>query len=397
MIRAVISFLLLSAAILVSEGNVAQAASFKNFSQFQKLAEGIDFYASNRKLVDPFVKPAQETITKLRDLFGTDLPKGAIFICSTLEQEDSIYEPKVLKMGYGWTLTATSPEVRMQEMMERMKSQMGEDMPAEMKERMQNMQQEMPQEMKAQAEKMMVDSTIQKIAYAVLQAVAGRDFQFRSSRLNDMSRSSLPDWLDIGIAAYASGMGSDLEFLKQNMDQTFPLEDVLLMSRPFVASTIMQGYESSGMPNGMPNGMPRFEGFGGNRGGGFRGPGGSGGFSGFGGPGGGQGMPPMDFGSKVPGGFGSPGAMGQRGGMQRTLPKDEQDQMLFDTQSGAFFCYMLEKTGMEKMRELIKQAQNGEETLHYITRSDVFGSDMQSIEEDWLQWIQTQKSSQLMN
>jgi hypothetical protein len=405
MIRPIITFLVLAATLAISDANVAQADSYKNFSQYPRLVERIDFYASNRQLVDPFIKPAGETIARLQNLFGTELPKGAIFICSTLEQEDSIYEPKILKMGYGWALTATTPEVRMQEMMERIKSQIGEDIPAEIKERFNDI----PHEMLAEAEKQMVDSTTQKIAYAVLQSMMGKDYQYRSSRLNDMGRSSLPDWLDIGIASYASGKTPDLEFLKQNMDQTFPLEDVLLMSRPFVASTILQGYGSSGNGNDMPHfgesggGMPG--GFGGRSGssgsggdmpGGFEGgmPGGFGGGmpGGFSGSGGGMGMPPMDFGSRGSGGFSGRGGRGQRGGMQRILPKDEQDQMLFDNQSGTFFCYMLEKVGIEKMRTLVKQVQDGEESLDFITRSDVLGPDMQSIEENWIQWIQSQES-----
>ena len=139
------------------------------------------------------------------------------------------------------------------------------------------------------------------------------------------------------------------------------------MSRPFVASTSNQG------------------------GGGGRGGGGtmagSGGDSG--GSGGGQGSPPAGMGGRSPGG--SSGGGGQRGGSQRILSKDEQDRMLFDSQASAFFSYMVEKTGIEKIKELIRQSQEGKESREFITKPDVLGPDFGKIEENWAGWVKALK------
>jgi hypothetical protein len=344
-----------------------QAATFKNFTSFKQPVPGIDFYASNRQNVTPYEKPAANAVAKLKSLLGENLPKGAIFICSTLQQKDSIYEPIVLKSGYGWTLTAVTPEVRAQEMIARIKSQMGGEIPAEILERIKNR----PPEMMADAEKQMVTSTVQQIAYAVLQSMLAQDLQYRSSRVDDMGKSPLPDWLDIGIASYASGAYPGLPFLQQHMDQTFPIEDVLSMSRPFMASSSDQGGGSRGMNSG--NGGAR---------GGMNGGMGGGGFSGG---------PPAGFGGRSAGSLPAGGGGAMRGNAQRSMPKDEQDRMLFDGQSGTFFSYLLEKVGIEKMRELIRQAKEGKESREFVMQSDVLGPDFEKIEEGWATWVKALK------
>jgi hypothetical protein len=373
MVRPIITVFILIAVFGVNSANSQQLATFKNFTAFRDLAPGIDFFASNRQVVAPYEKPAGEAIAKLKSLLGASLPKGAIFVCSTLEQKDAVYEPKVLKMGYGWTLTAVTAAVRSQEMLARIKAQMGGEVPAEIMDRIQKM----PPEMMATAEKQMVASVTQQIAYAVLQTTFAKDLQFRSSRLDDMGKSPLPDWLDIGIGLYVSGSDSALTYLKQNMDQSFPLEDILSMARPFVASSSQNG----GGPGG-GGGMGRM---GGSSGGA---PGGMPGFSGrgMGGFGGGA----MGGGMSGPGGSSG----GMRGGMQRTLPKDEQDRMLFDGQASTFFAYMLEKAGTDRMRELIKQVGEGKESRDYIAKPDVLGSDFAKIEADWAAWIKARKAEE---
>jgi hypothetical protein len=383
MVRPIIAAFLLIMTFGFGSAYAQQPVAFKNFASFRGIVPGIDFYASNRQAISAYEKPASETITRLKKLFGENLPKGAIFVCSTLEQKDAVYEPKVLKSGYGWSLTAVTPAVRMQEIQARIKAQMGGQIPAEFLERMKKM----PQDMAANAEKQMASTVTQQIAYAILQTMLDPDLQYRSSRLDDMSKSPLPDWLDIGIASFASGANNNVSFLQQNMEQTFPIEDVLSMARPFVAS-------SSGQNGGGGNGggMPRFGGSNGGSGG--MPSGGAGGFSGrsMGGfPSGGMG----GFGG---GGFSGPpgGQGGQRGGPQRVMPKDEQDRMLFDSQSSTFFSYMLEKVGIEKMKELVKEAVNGKESWEYVSKPDVLGTDFEKIESDWVAWVKNQKSQGTM-
>jgi hypothetical protein len=384
MVRPIIAAFLLLATFGIGSANAQQPVAFKNFASFRGIVPGIDFYASNRQIVSPYEKPASEAVARLRKLFGENLPKGAIFVCSTLEQKDAVYEPKVLKSGYGWSLTAVTSAVRMQEIQARIKAQMGGQIPAEFLDRMKKM----PQDMASSAEKQIVTTVTQQIAYAILQTMLDQDLQYRSSRLDDMSKSPLPDWLDIGIASYASGGNSNVSFLQQNMEQTFPIEDVLSMARPFVAS-------SSGQNGGGGNGggMPRFGGSNGGSGGMPNGgAGGVGGRSMGGFPGGGMG----GFGG---GGFNGPpgGQGGQRGGSQRVMPKDEQDRMLFDSQSSTFFSYMLEKIGIEKMKELVKEAVSGKESREYISKPDVLGSDFEKIESDWVAWVKNQKSQGMMS
>ena len=382
------TFLVFALAFGSAEADAQQAVSFKNFSSFKNLVPGVDFYASRRQLVTPYEKPISETVARLQTLLGKDLPKGAIFICSTLEQKDSIYEPKVLKSGYGWTLAASTPEVSMQERMERMKSQMGGEIPEEFKSRIEEFQSQMnnlPPEMMAEAEKQSVDTVNQQISHAVLWALLAPRSQFRSSRLGDMGKSPLPDWLDIGIAAYASGKSPDESFLLENIDQTFSLEDIFLMSRPFVASSVSgSGGSFRGGGGGMPGGMFGDRGGGGGMPGGMPRMGGGGSMGGF--PSGG--FPSGGFGSRGSGGFGR--GSGQRGDGQRVLPKDEQDRMLFDTESESFFLYLIEKVGTEKVSSLVKKAEKGEEVWKLLSEPDMLGTDLEKMDGDWVSWIRAQ-------
>ncbi|MBN2337364.1 MAG: hypothetical protein JXP48_02390 [Acidobacteria bacterium] len=403
MLRFLLAALLVAVPLGAGSAN-AQAVVFKNFASFRNLVPGIDFFASSRKDVSPYEKPAAEAVARLKELMGEDLPKGAIFICSSLQQKDSIFEPRVLRSGYSWSITVVTPEVRMQEMMERMQAQMGDNVPAEMRDRMRKRPPEM---MLANVEQQAAATLVLQIAHAVIQTSMDENIRFRSSRLDDMGKSPLPDWLDIGIAWYAAGAKANLEFLNQNMEQTFPIEDILSMSRPFVASSFDQG---GGMPGMDGGGMPGMNG-GGFPAGGFPGGGmpgmNGGGFPAGGFPGGG--MPGMNGGGFPGGGFPGGGASGgQRasrgggsgrsgsaggGGMaQRTIPKDEQDRMLFDGQSSTFFYFLIEKAGVEKIREMIRTARDGAESREYIERPDVLGGDFAKIEEEWAAWVKTLKS-----
>ena len=419
MIRSIIATCILIATFGANLWSAQQAVQkpvqFKGFVSFKQVVPGVDFYASDRKTVAPYEKPMADAIAKLKALFGEDLPKGAIFICSTLTQKDAVYEPRVIKSGYGWTLTVITSEARMQEMMARMKSQMGSQVSPELLGRLKTRQSDMT----AEADKQAVVSLIQQVSYAVVQSMLVKDLQYRSWRLEDMGKSPLPDWLDIGIAAYVSGARPGLTYLQQNMDQTFPLEDVLTMARPFVSSTSDQGggrggggssrfgggdAGGQGMPPGgfgggaSGQGMPQ-GGFGGSMGGqgmpqgGFNGgmsgqgmpPGGSGGNRSSGA----QGASQQGSGTRGQGGFN--GAGGQRGGMQRALPKDQQDRQLFDGQACTFFAYLLEKNGLEKVKELVRQAREGKESREYIIKPEMLGPDFEKIEGDWAEWVKSLK------
>lgn len=362
MVRPIITAVVILATLSLDAAGAQQAITFKNFQRFERIVTGIDFFASSRQQIAPFEKPVAEARTKLETLLGGPLPKGALFICSSIDQKDSIYEPKILKAGYSWIVTATTAEARAQEMLARIKAQMGREITAEMLDRMRNRSTEMT----ANMEKQLVSSTLQQISYAVLQTMLAKDLQYRSSRLDDMGKSPLPDWLDIGIASYAAGINLNASYLQQHMDETFPIEDILSMARPFVASSTDQS---------------------GGGGGGFMGR--SGGNNDGGPPSGFQGFPQGNFGGRGMGGFGGGG--GQRGGGQRNMPKDEQDRMLFDGQASTFFSYMVQKVGIEKIKELIVQTREGKESREYITLPEVLGPDFEKIEEDWTGWAKALK------
>ena len=348
--------LLLVAVLGADAANAQDAVSFKNFTTFQNIVPGVDFFASNRQTITPYEVATAEAISKLKGLFDEDLPKGAIFICSNLAQKDSLYEPIVLRRGYKWVLISETPEVRMQEAMERIRARIGDNIPEEFRNRLNNP----PQGMLANAESQAADAMARDIAYAVLQSmINGENFNYRSSRVGDVGKSPLPDWLDVSIAAYASNSKNAVRYMRNNMDQTFPIEDIIAMSRPFVGSLAEQ--------------------------------------SGGGSPGGGQVMIQMNGnGSPDGGGMGQGRPKAKSGGSsgdgppQREMSKAEQDQMLFDGQAITFFDFYLEKFGIGKMKELIQFVRQGKETLDYIIQPDVLGSSLTKIENDWAEWLNAQ-------
>ena len=126
--RVLLSVLILTATFSANSAN-AQTVSFRNFSSFQNIVPGVDFFAVNRQTVAPYEEAATQAIERLKNLLGDDLPRGAIFICTNLAQRDSLYEPVVMRQGYSWVLISVAAEVRMQEQLDRMKSQMGDNIP----------------------------------------------------------------------------------------------------------------------------------------------------------------------------------------------------------------------------------------------------------------------------
>jgi hypothetical protein len=331
-------------ALAASPSAAQDTATIKGFTRFKEPVRGIDFFAASRQLVTPFEKPLAEARQRLASLLGADLPAGAIFICSTLQQKDAVWEPRILKMGYKWVLTSLTPEARAEEMLARMKSQMGDQLTPEILERIRSRAGD-PQGPAAAG---MVRTTVREMALATLQAAFAPEREFRASRLDDVARSPLPDWLDIGIASYAAAGGAGVAFLQQRIEEAFPLEDVLGMSRPFVAPSASGG--------------------------------------------GGGGMV-IRMGGAPPDGAGPPGGSGTRaGGGARELSKDQQDRMLFDGQASTFFNYLVEKLGIEKVGQLIRFSRDGKPSRDWITAPEALGPAFDKIESDWMAWVKAQKA-----
>jgi len=371
--RFLLPVLILITAFCVNPAS-AQTVSFRNFASFQDIAPGVDFFASNRETIAPYENAAKEAIERVKHLLGDDLPKGAIFICTNQTQTDSLYEPVVIRQGYSWVLILTTPEVQIRARIDSMKAQMGDNIPEEILQRINTQLRDTASNIDQQA----VRNMARNIAFAILQVITNDEiFQFRSSRVEDVGKSKLQDWLDIGIGAYVNGDKSSIRYLQDNLDMMFPIDDVLIMPRPFVASSIIGG--SQGGAQGMTimgNGQS--------------------------GPGGGQ-MPKISADGGGQGGQRQQGQGGQRqqgqgapksktevGGQQRTLPKDEQDRLLFDGQAISFFDYFLEKFGIGKMRELIEFGLEGNESWDFVTRPDLLGRDFSKIETEWLEFLSKQ-------
>ena len=362
--RFLLPVLVLVAAFCVNSAS-AQTVSFRNFTSFQDIVPGVDFFASNRETIAPYENAAKEAIERVKHLLGDDIPKGAIFICTNQTQTDSLYEPVVIRQGYSWVLISTTPEVQIRARIDSMRAQMGDNIPEDIMQRINTQLRDAASSIDQQA----VSNMARNIAFAILQVITNDEiFQFRSSRVEDVGKSRLQDWLDIGIGAYVNGDKSAIRYLQENIDMMFPIDDVLFMPRPFVAPSTTGGGQG-GMTVMTGGQMPKMS-TGGNQGGGQGGQGGQ-----------------RQQGQQ---GQGAPKSKPDGGGQQRTLPKDEQDRLLFDGQAISFFDYFLEKFGIEKMRELIEFGREGNESWDFVTRPDLLGRDFSKIETEWLEFLSKQ-------
>ncbi len=360
----------------------AQTESFrKNFNLFREIAPRIDFFARSKSDLASFEKPVRDTRQKLASLVSRKLTKGAIVICSTMEQKDSVQEKSVLKLGYSWALIQLTPEATAQQRVAEIKARMGSLLPPGILERMQTR----TPEQKAADDARMIGPMMQKMCFALLGTTLLPEKEFKSSRLDDLSRTPMADWLDLGIAWYASGNGLNLRFLQDRLEEVFPLEDVLSMPRPFVApqgdggsgggQTIIRmggngagtGSATAGMPPGggqqgavIYGGAPQQGGGGGRR---------------------------NDDGA----GGGSRGDGGGGGSFSMSLPKDMQDRMIFDSQATSLFSYSIQKLGLEKVKAVIESNLQGKLTREILSQPDFLGSDMDKIETDWRAWVKSQK------
>jgi hypothetical protein len=366
-------FLMLFAGVALAQEN----AYLKNFQLFKDVAPGVDFYASSTSVIEPYVKPVVAARKKLVDYLGTELARGAIFICSNTKQKDAVYDTRTFKLGYKWYLVQLTAEAQREEQQARMKALMaaaaangastdaagamggraggqrsGGGQPVSQGQRSGQGQPGaqgapggqrgggMPGGMDARA----ATTLATQAGYASLIATFDPNTLYRLSRVEDVGRSPLIDWLDIALVADASGTGTaNLRFLQDRLEEAFPLDDVLIMNRPFVAT------QDSGSGGG---------------GGGTR-------------------------------GGGSSGQAGGRGGSStRVLAKDVQDRLLFDAQAASFLYYLTEKAGIDKVKDIVRKSIKGEESFTLI--QGILGKDFDEVDKDWQAWIKTQKPAEGM-
>ncbi len=341
----------------------------KHFKKYNEPFNNIDFYASSRSDIMPFEKPLQDAVKRLVEFLDVELTKGAIVICTTADQKDSVSEARLLKMGYRWVLIQLTPEASAQQMMDQIKSQMGGQLPPGMSERIRNL----PPEMKAAGIARLVATTVQRAAFAILTTTLNPAKEFRPTRVDDMGRSPLADWLDIGLASYAAGPDSyNLRFLQRRVEEAFPLEDMLTMSRPFVPPG------TGGGPGGEGGGAVIRRGE-------------SGGNESQGGP---QGGPPRPEGAAPQMMIGRMEGGGERRGPDgASMPKDMQDRMTFDAEAASFFSYILQKLGTEKIKMIIRANLEKRETSELLAAGDMLGADWEKTEREWQSWVREQKAA----
>ena len=368
--------------------SLAQENPFsKSFKFFKKdVSPGIDYFADGQNDIEPYVKPVVEARAKIGDFLGTELSRGAIFVCSTVAQRDAVYDVKVFKSGYKWYLIQLTPEAQREERTARMQAQRqaaagaaqdqggGQGQGGQQRGGQDQAGQRGGQdqggrggfgnpspEMRAAQEARAATTLAIQMGYATLMTTLDQDLVYRVSRVEDVGKSPLVDWLDIGLVAYATGTSNTyLKFLQDNLDSAFAIEDVLSMNRPFV---VQQDPGSGGSGAGPGGGNPgsAMMGASGDRG--------QGGGAGAGGGGGGR---------------------GSAGRGNAPLPKDVQDRQLFDGQAATFFNYLIEKAGMDKAKEIVRQNMKGKEAITVV--ESFLGSDFDKVEKDWQTWIKALKA-----
>lgn len=361
--------------VLVSACGAAalQQDSFsRKFRPFKNAVPGVDFYGESRESIAPFLAPVREAYTRLQPYLGDSLARGAVVICSTAEQRDSVSEARLLKLGYRWALIQMTPEAVNQQIMAQIQARSGGQVSPQLLERFRNRS----PEMKAAAEARVVAQLVQRAAFAVISTTLDPELNFRASRLDDLGRSPLADWLDVGLASTAAGPASvNLRFLQEHIEEVFPMEDVLTMARPFVAPSVEGG--SGGGPVTVVRTAP-----GGPEGGAQNGGSGQGGAPGL---------------NVVMGGVPAGGAGGQGGGGGRRMggggpmPKDVQDRMLFDTQAATVFQFLQERLGKDKMVQLVRANREGKEVPEILQQPGFLGSAFEQLEQNWDAWVKTQK------
>jgi hypothetical protein len=358
--------------VILAAGNARpQTVTFQNsFKTFKNIVPGVDFFVSSRNVIAPFEQPLTEARKKLAIFLGNDMAQGAVVICTTAAQRDTVTETRLLRMGYKWAIIQMTPDAAIQQQLDQAKVKLS-DLPAQIRERIDN------PEMKATQAARMVTTTVQRMCYSILITTMAPEKEFRPSRYDDVGRSPLSDWLDIGIVTYAYGELSNLRFLQDRMEEAFPLEDVLSMSRPFVApdssggtggvniARMLGGMAGSGATGGqglpVPPGMA-----GGNRG---------------------SGSDPAAGQRSAGAGSGRGSAAGPGG---RQIPKEQADRMFFDAQGSTFFTYMVEKLGAEKVKAMILANKEGQLTRDLVP--PLLGGDMDKIESAWQEWAKAQKA-----
>jgi hypothetical protein len=74
------------------------------------------------------------------------------------------------------------------------------------------------------------------------------------------------------------------------------------------------------------------------------------------------------------------------------MSKDVQDRMTFDGQAAAFFAYVMQKAGFDKLKALCQASREDKDIRQMLLQPDYFGPDMEKTETEWQAWVKAQKA-----
>ena len=65
---------------------------------------------------------------------------------------------------------------------------------------------------------------------------------------------------------------------------------------------------------------------------------------------------------------------------------------MFDSQAAALFSYLLQKRGIDKVRDLANAGRKGEDLRAILMTPEWLGGDLDKAESEWFAWIRAQKT-----
>jgi hypothetical protein len=65
---------------------------------------------------------------------------------------------------------------------------------------------------------------------------------------------------------------------------------------------------------------------------------------------------------------------------------------MFDGEASSFFAFLVEKTGIEKVKKLVQSGREKKDVREILVQPDMLGPDMEKVELEWIEWLKAQKA-----
>jgi hypothetical protein len=65
--------------------------------------------------------------------------------------------------------------------------------------------------------------------------------------------------------------------------------------------------------------------------------------------------------------------------------------MMFDAQAATFFSHLIDKLGLDRVKEIVRLNLAGEDIQELLELEEYLGSDYESVETEWSEWVKRQK------